>query len=64
MSVKQWYTYLLESKVTMREIDQEGRTEIIPCKVEQRDPAVLWGESYRLSRLRGLSPENDPHTST
>ena len=58
MSVKQWYTYLLESKVTMREIDQEGRTEIIPCKVEQRDPAVLWGESYRLSRLRGLSPES------
>ena len=45
MTVKQWYTYLLESKVTMRKIDQEVRTEKIPCKVEQRDPAVLWDES-------------------
>ena len=30
MSVKQWYTYLLECKVTMREIDEDGIREFIP----------------------------------
>ena len=58
MTVKQWYIYLLESKITRREIDQEGRSELIPCKIEQREPDVLWSESYRLSRLRGINPES------
>ena len=58
MSVKEWYQHLLEKNVTKREIDDEGRTELIPCKVEERDPAVSWSESYRLSRLKGLSPED------
>ena len=44
--------------MTKREIDDEGRTELIPCKVEERDPAVSWSESYRLSPLKGLSPED------
>ena len=42
--------------MTRREVDQEGRTEMIPCRVEDRNPEVAWGESYRLSRLPGLSP--------
>ena len=43
--------------MTMREVDQEGRMELIPCKVEERQPAVFWMESYRISRLYGLSPQ-------
>ena len=58
LTIKQWYKLLVENSVTKREIDQEGRQELIPCKVEERDPAVTWNESYRISRLKGLSPDN------
>ena len=57
MSVKQWYRLLLEKNVTMMEVDQEDRFELIPCKVENRHPEVLWPDIYRASRLTGLSPE-------
>ena len=30
--------------------------ELVPCKVEERNPEVVWCESYRISRLKGLSP--------
>ena len=39
--------------VTMREVDYEWRMELIPCKVEERKPAIFWNESYRISRLLG-----------
>ena len=31
--------------------------ELIPCRVEEKFPEVCWAESYRISRLTGLSPE-------
>ena len=58
MSVKEWYRILLEKFMTMRPVDQEGRMELIPCKVEERDSNVFWSESYRLGRLQGLSPDS------
>ena len=58
MSVKQWYRLLLEKSVTRREVDLDGRTELIPCRVEERFPEVTWEESYRLCRLPGLSPDS------
>ena len=48
MSVKMWYKFLVEKKVTMREINDEGRPELVPCKIEERNPEVIWPESYRL----------------
>ena len=42
----------------MREVENEGRTELIPCKVEEREPTVFWSESYRISRQHGLSPQS------
>jgi hypothetical protein len=56
LSVKQWYDILLEKLVTMREIDTDGRRELIPNRVEEISPHIDWGESYRLARLQGLSP--------
>ena len=44
MSVKEWYLLLLEKNVTRREVDQEGRTELIPCSVEEKYPKVFWSE--------------------
>ena len=35
LTVKQWYTLLLEKLVTTREIDDEGRRELIPNRVEE-----------------------------
>ena len=58
MSVRQWYLLLLETNVTKREVDQEGRMELIPCRVEEKNPEVCWSESYRISRLPGLSPDS------
>ena len=56
MTIKEWYRYLLEENVTRRNLDEEGRSELIPCKVELNHPNICWSESYRLCRLRGLSP--------
>ena len=38
LTVKQWYTYLLEKCVTTREINQEGRRELIPNRIEELSP--------------------------
>ena len=53
-----WYSYLLEQTVTTRQIDEEGRREQVPTRVEEKLPSTPWGESYRLSRLKGLSPDH------
>ena len=58
MSVKDWYKLLLERNVTTREVDQEGRRELVPCKIEERNPTIAWSDSYRVSRLKGLSPDS------
>ena len=58
MGIKEWYRLLLERNVTRIMVDQEDRSELVPCKVEEKNPEVRWPEVYRLSRLRGLSPEN------
>ena len=44
VSVKEWYLLLLEQNVTKREVDQEGRMELIPCRVEEKYPEVFWSE--------------------
>ena len=43
--------------MTMREVD-EGRHELILCKIEEREPDRGWMNSYRTPRLPGLSPDN------
>ena len=44
MSVKDWYRVLVERNVTRREIDPEGRTELIPCKIKEKYPLIVWNE--------------------
>ena len=57
MSLRMWTKYLLEEKVTTRPVDDEGRREQVPCRVEERLPTAPWGEAYRLLRQRGLCIE-------
>ena len=47
VTVKEGYNFLLARNVTMREVEQEGRLELIPCKVKERLPTVPWSDSYR-----------------
>ena len=56
MSVKQWYSYILEIRVTMEKVDDEGRMKARLCKVEENDPNINWQHVFHLSRLKGLTP--------
>ena len=56
MSVKQWYVYILEMKITMEKIDNEGRMKAKLCKVEEKYPNPNWQHIFQLSRLKGMSP--------
>ena len=63
MTIKDWYRWLLEKNVVKREVGQEGRRELIPCKVEEREPEVFWSESYRISTLKGKQIISFPYDS-
>ena len=58
MTIKMWYNYLLEETVTTRPVDDEGRREQVPCRVEERLPTAPWPEAYRLLRLKGISVQH------
>ena len=60
MSVKEWYRYLVEKNITKRVAanDDEGRTEQIPCRIEDIFPTVPWSDIYSISRHKGLSPDD------
>ena len=55
MSLKQWYQFLLEDNVTMREVGNS--MEYIPCRVELLHPTTNWEVTWRRSRLSGLGSE-------
>ena len=57
MTVKQWYTLLLENGVTHTLSDFSAIPVIIPSKLEANHLNVDVAIPYRLSRLFGLSPE-------
>ena len=54
MSLKIWYKYLLEVKVTHTE--SEDTSVLVPCRVERLAPAIDWGRSWRAVCVPGLSP--------
>ena len=56
LTVKQWYTVILEKFVTTRVIDDEGRRELVPNRIEERSPHIQFDRSYHLARLHGFSP--------
>ena len=59
MSMKEWYRFLLETKMTKREvIEGDNMLELVPCKVEEKNPEVQWPMVYRCIRLKGISPDS------
>ena len=51
MTMKQWYRYLLEENVTMKDVDEEGRKELVPCRIELGDPNINWDEPYTFRKI-------------
>ena len=56
MTVSQWYQFLLSRNLTKQVIDEVP--VLVPCRIEERYPQICWADSYRISRLKGLSPQN------
>ena len=51
MTMKQRYRYLLEENVTMKDVDEEGRKELVPCRIELGDPNINWDEPYTFRKI-------------
>ena len=59
MSMKEWYRVLLETNMTKREVTRgDNMLELVPCKVELKNPEVQWPMVYRCIRLKGISPDS------
>ena len=57
MSLKQWYSYLLEEEVTMQEEFVAGPMVSKLSRIEALSPTTDWQKIYFLSRQKGLSPD-------
>ena len=49
LSVKQWYHHLLELNVIKTDMDEDRVSELIPCRIEVKNPNVSWLGMDRLS---------------
>ena len=56
MTVSQWYQFLLSRNLTKQVINEVP--VLVPCRIEEKYPQICWADSYRISRLKGLSPQN------
>jgi hypothetical protein len=57
ITLKQWNQLLLERGVTHTSDDTESPPILLSSRLEESNPSVDFSNSYRLSRLFGLSPE-------
>ena len=57
MSIKHWYTMLLEDKVLMSPATQEEPAALLPIRAESKHPNTDWTQVWEITRTRGLGPE-------
>ena len=57
VTVKQWYQLLLERGVTHTSDNPDTPPVLINTRVEERNPSLDLSQSYSLSRVFGLAPE-------
>ena len=57
VSVKQGYQLLMERGVTHNSDDHDSPPVLIPTKVEEKFPNVIFTDSYRETRVFGLNPD-------
>ena len=54
MTIKQWYSTLLEDTVLKTETEENSPPTLIPVRAETLSPETDWSESWRLVRRQGL----------
>ena len=52
-----WYRVLLENNVTHR-LSASGREELLPCRIEVKNPELDWDKIWTLSATSGLSSKH------
>ena len=57
MSTKEWYTMLLEDKVTMNPADENSAASLIPISIETLNPDTDWSVVWNIVRLKGLGSD-------
>ena len=57
MSIKQWYTVLLEDKVTMNTAHANQAASLIPLSVETLYPNSDWNTIWKMVRMKGLGSD-------
>ena len=57
MTIKQWYTVLLEDKVLMSPATQESAAALLPVRTESMHPNTDWPQVWQIARTKGLGSE-------
>ena len=57
MSIKEWYTLLLEDKVLMSPATDVSPAALLPVRVEALHPNTDWSQVWNIARTKGLGPE-------
>ena len=57
MTIKQWYSVLMEDKVLMSPPTDDSPRALLPIRAETLSPTTDWPNSWRLSRMPGLESD-------
>ena len=57
MTIKQWYSVLMEDKVLMSPPNEDTPRSLLPIRAETLSPSTDWPNSWRLSRMQGLESD-------
>ena len=57
MTIKQWYTVLLEDKLLMSPATEDSPAVLLPIRPEIRSPQTDWSRVWQNARKRGLGTE-------
>ena len=57
MTIKKWYTVLLEDKVLMSPATQESAAALLPVRTESMHPNTDWPQVWQIARTKGLGSE-------
>ena len=57
MTIKEWYSILLEDKVLMTPATMETPSKLLPVRSESMHPNTDWSQVWQLARTKGLGSE-------
>ena len=57
MTIRQWYSVLLEDQILMSVADENTTPSLLPVRVEALHPLTDWSQTWRLTRTKGLGSD-------